>query len=38
MLEAIHMSGQVHASPQVAVLSTGDEVSDPAAPHLPPGP
>jgi len=27
----------VHAAPQVAVLSTGDEVSDSAAPSLRPG-
>jgi hypothetical protein len=28
---------QVHAAPHVAVLSTGDEVADPATPHLRPG-
>ena len=27
----------MHAAPHVAVLSTGDEVADPATPHLRPG-
>ena len=31
------MRMQVHAAPHVAVLSTGDEVADPATPHLRPG-